>query len=137
MTEDEKAERLRRLAERRAGGPRPPEPAAASTVVTRTPSAPARRPHPAAAARVVVAGVGVSLMTGLVGWMSGHDAANASAPTAEPAPGTIVVVMRRSATPGAEAATSSEGLSSSPVAVQPQTVTVNSAPAPVRTHGSR
>lgn len=134
MTEDEKTERLRRLAERRAGGQRSPEPATATTVSTPATSAPARRPHPAATARVAAAGVGVSLMMGLVGWMSGQDAA---ASTAEPAPGKIVVVMRRSATPGAEAAASTQAVTSSPVAVQPQTVTVNSAPAPVRTHGSR
>lgn len=135
MTEDERAERLRRLAERRAAS-RPDGPATPGTGPAPAPaSAPAsanavraRRPHPAAGARAVAAGAGASLLMGLVGWMAGQDAAAATPADASPR---VVVVVRRSATPGDPAG----GAAPAATIVEPRTVTVNAAP--VRTHASR
>jgi len=66
---------------------------------------------------------------GLVGWMAGHDAA-AATPAADASP-QVVVVVRRSATPGDPAG----GAAPAATVVEPRTVTVNAAP--VRTHASR
>lgn len=141
MTEDERAERLRRLAERRAASGRAPAPDGPGSTDAPDPARPAAttpsggrggaagRRRPAAGARAVAAGAGASLLMGLIGWMAGYDAGGRAVAAAPPQ--VVVVERTAAATPGATA--------DAPVmtTVEPRTVTVNAAPAPVRTHASR